>query len=189
MRLHARGMFPEAAPFERVATAEAGLVRQGADRVLGALLGAHGRDLAYRFFVGEYFYVNTNPGGTIAVGATMRATWEKDGRGRAGTRAAPGSDGRCSPAPAWSCRSPAPRPYRPCSPRACRDAGEPDLHRHRQRHCGGRGPSGPRWSDVSFTLPAAALVAGENQVCFQFARGSGEEGEQVGAQVSRVQLP
>ncbi|HEV7499403.1 MAG TPA: hypothetical protein VGQ33_05330, partial [Vicinamibacteria bacterium] len=53
----------------------------------------------------------------------------------------------------------------------------------------GAGHLGPDWSDVPFTLPAAALVAGENLVCFQFARGSGEEGEQVGAQVSRVQLP
>ncbi len=48
---------------------------------------------------------------------------------------------------------------------------------------------GPDWSDAPFTLPAAALVAGENQVCFQFSRAWGEEGQQVGAQVSRVQLP
>ena len=52
-----------------------------------------------------------------------------------------------------------------------------------------RGTLGPEWQDVPFTLPAALLVTGENAVCFRFERGWGEEGQQVGAQVARVQLP
>jgi hypothetical protein len=173
-----------------VATAEAGLVRHGADRVLGTLLGSRGRDLAYRFFVGEYFYVNTNPGGTIAVGGDDARYL---GEGWSGPRWHEGG-----PRFRWA-RFPRACVVVPLSGPATLSAVLTARVPRRLESqtftvtangtAVGAGRLGPDWSDVPFTLSAAALVAGENQVCFQFARGWGEEGEQVGAQVSRVQLP
>jgi hypothetical protein len=140
--------------------------------------------------VGEYFYVNANLGGTIAVGGDDTRYL---GEGWSGSRWHEGG-----PRFRWA-----------LFPRACvlvPLTGPVTLPavltaRVPPRLSGqaftvvangtviGAGHLGPEWADVPFTLPAAALVAGENQVCFQFDRGSGEEGEQVAAQVARVQLP
>jgi len=189
-RLHARGGFPEAAPFEDVAAQEARLVRHGAERGLGALLGARGRDLAYRFFVGEYFYENANPGGSIAVGGDD-PRWLGEGWS----------------SPRW--HEGGPRFRWALYPRACVRvplAGPATLPATLQARVPRRletqtftvtvngtevakGPLGPEWQDVPFTIPAAALSRGENSVCFQFERGWGEDGQQVGAQVARIQLP
>lgn len=189
-RLHTRGAFPEAAPLERVAAAEAGLLRRGVEQALGAVFGARGRNLAYRFFVGEYLYVNTLLGGTIAVGGD-------DAR-----YLGPGWSG-----PRW--HEGGPRFRWALYPRACLRiplAGKATLKalvtarvpRRLETQAFtvfangapvGSGRLGPDWADVPFTLPAAALFPGENDVCFEFERGWGEEGQQVGAQVARVQLP
>ncbi len=190
LRLHARGAFPEAAPLEDLAAAQARLLRHAAERTLGALLGARGRDLAYRFFVGQYFYVNANPGGTIAVGSDDARYL---GEGWSGPRWHEGG-----PRFRWA-----------LYPRACilvPLAGPSTLPATVQARVPrrleaqaftvtvngavtGTGRLGPEWQDVPFSLPASALVRGENVVCFQFERGWGEEGQQVGAQVARIQLP
>src|SRR5262249_21900381 len=161
------------------------LLRQGAARALGALLGARGRDLAYRFFVGEYFYVNANLGGTIAVGGDD-ARWLGEGWS----------------SPRW--HEGGPRFRWALYPRACvvvplqgpfalravltarvpRPLESQEVTVVANGTAIGAGRLGPDWSDVPFTLPASSLVAGENEVCFQFARAWGEEGQQVAAQVS-----
>jgi hypothetical protein len=49
-----------------------------------------------------------------------------------------------------------------------------------------RGGHGPE----PFTIPASALVPGENRLCFRFSRAlPGEEGTRVAAAVSVIQLP
>jgi hypothetical protein len=189
-RLYTRGAFKEAAPLDEVAAGQAKILHRAAARTLGAVLGARGRDLAYRFFVGQYFYVNANLGGTIAVGGDD-ARWLGEGWS----------------APRW--HEGGPRFRWALYPRACVRvplAGPSTLAATVQARVPrrletqgftvtvngtavGTGRLGPDWQEVPFTLPASALVAGENEVCFQFERAWGEEGEQVGAQVARIQLP
>jgi hypothetical protein len=190
LRLHARGTFTEAAPLADVAAGEAGLLRRGATRALGRLFGARGRSLAYRFFVGEYFYVNANLGGTIAVGGDD-ARWLGEGwsppRWHEG-----GPRFRWALYPRACVLVPLSSPFRLdaiLTARVPRRLETQELTVLANGTTVGSGRLGPDWTDVRFTLPAAALVAGENQVCFQFSRAWGEEGQQVGAQVSRVQLP
>jgi len=51
-------------------------------------------------------------------------------------------------------------------------------------------PLGDEWRDVPFTIPASALVPGENRLCLRFSRAlPGEEGLRVAAAVSVIQLP
>jgi hypothetical protein len=190
MRLHARGAFGEAAPLERVAGAQAGLVRHGVSRVLGALFGAPGRNLAYRALVGEYFYENANPGGTIAVGGDdaryLGEGWSPPRWHEGGPRF------RWALYPRACVVVPLARPFTlpaVLTARVPRRLATQQLTVVANGTTVGAGRLGPEWSDVPFTLPAAALVAGENEVCFEFQRAWGEEGQQVGAQVSRVQLP
>jgi len=190
LRLHARGSFTEAAPLEEVAAGEAGLLRRGTARVMGGLFGARGRNLAYRFFVGEYFYENANLGGTIAVGGDD-AHWL--GQGWSSPRWHEGGPRfRWALYPRACVVVPLASPF---TLRAVLTARVPRRLETQELVVLANGTTvgsarlGPDWSDAPFTLPAAALVAGENQVCFQFSRAWGEEGQQVGAQVSRVQLP
>ena len=190
MRLHARGAFPETAPLEAVAAAEARLLRHAAERTLGAVMGARGRDLAYRFFVGEYFYVNANLGGTLAIGGDDARYL---GEGWSGPRWHEGGPRfRWALFPRACVRIPLAGPTTLAATMSARVPRRFETQAFSVIVNGapvGSGRLGPEWSDVPFTLPAAALVPGENEVCFQFERGWGEDGQQVGAQVARVQLP
>jgi hypothetical protein len=190
MRLYVRGTFPEAAPLESVAAGEARLLRRAAERTLGALFGARGRDLAYRFFVGEYFYVNANLGGTIAVGGDdaryLGEGWSPPRWHEGGPRF------RWALYPRACLRIPLAGPVTLPAVLSARVPRRLETQGFTVIVNGtsvGAGRLGPEWSDAPFRLPATALVRGENEVCFQFERGWGEEGQQVGAQVSRVQLP
>lgn len=190
MRLHARGTFPEAAPLDRVASAEAGLVRHAAERTLGALFGARGRNFAYRFFVGEYFYENVGLGGTIAVGGDDARYL---GEGWSGPRWHEGGPRfRWALFPRACVLLPLSGPITVPALLTARVPRRMEDQTFTVRANGtpiGVGRLGPEWADVPFTLAAGALVAGENRICFEFERGWGEEGEQVAAQVARVQLP
>ena len=57
--------YPGAAPIERLATDQARAWRRTMQDVMGAVAGAEGRSLAYKYFSAEYFYTDFNKSGTI----------------------------------------------------------------------------------------------------------------------------
>ncbi len=189
MRAHARGAFPEAAPFERVAGVEARTVRDAVESALGRL-GPRSRALAYKAFVGEYLYENVNLGGTIDVGGE-EGRWL--GEGWSGSKWREGSPRfRWALAPQACLRLPFEQPVdlrATITARAPRRLEGQTFAVVVNGRVTGEAALGPEWTDTPFTIPRTALVPGENAVCFRFARSGGEEGQPVAAQVARVQLP
>ncbi len=191
MRLYQRGVFSEAAPFERVMAAQAGQLREIVEGALETVGGPRARSLGYKAFVGEYFWDNVNLGGQIQVG---------------------GGDARYL-LRGWSqpkCRNDWPRFRWALHPESCVGfpLAEPfDLRtslmvRSRRRFdrqsvsvvANGKivavEPVPAEWTEVRFTVPAAALVPGENRMCFQFSQAPPDGyGERRVAAVAWIQLP
>jgi hypothetical protein len=190
-RLYRLRVFKEAAPFERVAAAQAHQARVVGEAVGERLGGWSGRDLAYRMFVGEYFYWNLNPGATIDLG-DADTRYLADGW----------SDARADPEG---------RAFRVAyHPRACvriplRDVDDlritvtakaPAAVDAQSMALAVNGtPAESRalpaaWTDVPFLAPARLFHRGENVLCLEFAsHARGPERFRPAASVSRIQLP
>jgi hypothetical protein len=68
MRLHRSARIVDAAPLETTAALQGAQLREIITHAMGRVAGDYGREIAYKFFVGEYLYVNINPSGTIDLG-------------------------------------------------------------------------------------------------------------------------
>ena len=190
-RLYRLRVFKEAAPFERVAAAQARQARVAGEALGERLGGWSGRDLAYRTFVGEYFYWNLNPGATIDLG-DVDTRYLVDG---------------------WSevRNDPEGRAFRVAyHPRACvriplRDLADlritvtakaPAAVPDQSMTLAVNGtpvaasPLPSAWWDAAFLAPARLFHLGENVLCLEFAsHARGPERFRPAASVSLIQLP
>ena len=190
IRLYRARVFTDAAPFERLAAAQARQLYRALDSG-AARLGPRARSLVYGFMVGEYFHYNVNPFGTIDVGA-LDSPWLADGWSAPELREG-------WPAFRWA-----------LYPRACvlvpllapRALGgsirvrAPARIPDQSMQILGNGvvvanvPVASEWADVAFTVPAESLARGENQVCFEFGRSLPGEGQgSNAAAVALIRLP
>jgi hypothetical protein len=190
-RLYRLRVFKEAAPLERVASAQAHQMRTASEAIGERVGGWSGRDLAYRLFVGEYWYWNLNPGSTIELA-------DPDTRYLADGWSSPRSD-------------PEGRAFRVAyHPRACvriplrelvdlqaivtaKAPSAVDAQTIGMAVNGVTADSQPlpaAWTDVPLRVPARLLHPGENVLCLEFAthaRGSG--GIRPAASIARIRLP
>jgi hypothetical protein len=191
MRLAETGVVPDAAPWERVAAAQARQAGQLTEAGLGGLFGDAGRALAYKARSGEYLYWNLNLSGTFDLGRC-------EGRYLLGEWSEP--ENREGPAtfrwalyPRSCLRFPLERPVDLRSLTTARAPGR--LAQPQQMTVTLNGTPlastalGREWQDVPVLLPAAALRSGENVLCFEFATGLAGDGGERAAAISRVQLP
>ncbi|HEY5906830.1 MAG TPA: hypothetical protein VIZ31_02245 [Vicinamibacteria bacterium] len=176
--LFQRNEFKGAAPIERVAALQAGQVEDLAESVLGTAFGPPGRTFAYNLFVGEYMYFNLAEEG-----------WFDLSRPHIGYLAGGWSDALNQAGPAR---------YRTAfAPRAClrfplmvavdltvevrakapgRIEGQRmALSLNGRRHEAVDLPG--QFSRLSFDLPRAEAVAGENVLCLEFERGAPKANE------------
>jgi hypothetical protein len=191
MRLYRIRVFSEAAPLETVAARQVHQLRNATEAAFLRWGGPRLRNLAYDFFVGEYFYWNVNLNGAIDVGAIDNRFL---GDGWSPPQRRPGW-----PAFRWAFH-----------PRACVmvPLPQPALLRSFLR---ARAPEGlanqtvtvsangrvvavrtlpAEWTDVPFEVPASAVRVGPNSLCFEFAHGTGPDDQRpAAAAVSLVQLP
>jgi hypothetical protein len=111
----------------------------------------------------------------------------KAGRRLAAARAGRGSAGRCHPRPARACRW---RSRCPCTASSARVRRTASTARRCPWSSTVRWWRRAPWARTGATIPASALVPGENRLCFRFSRAlPGEEGTRVAAAVSVIQLP
>jgi len=190
IRLYRTRVFTDAAPLERLAGAQAHQIYRLFDAA-ASHLGPRARGFVYDVMVGEYFYYNVNPSGTIDVGA-VDSPWLVEGWSGPERREG------------WP-------PFRwALYPRACVRVplqGPSALRSFIRLRAPGRLPDqsvrivcngapvatvavATEWTDVPFTLPAERLVPGDNVLCFEFGRSlPGEADGSYAAAVARVQLP
>ena len=191
VRLYRMRVFKEAAPLERVAAAQAHQLRAAGEAVGERVGGWEGRDLAYRLFVGEYFYWNLNPGGALELGDTD-TRYLADGWSTARTDA----DGRAFRV-AYHPRACVRVPLREATDlRLTVTAKAPGAVERQTIGLAVNGmPSESRplpaeWTDVALLAPAALLHPGENVLCLEFAsHARGQGGLRPAASVERIQLP
>jgi len=195
VRLFQDRVFTRAAPLERLAPAQAsrwaGHLRWAAEGAAGGLFGTRGRAAVYRVLVGEFFYDNVAPSGTIEVGALdspfLLEGWSAPRR-REGW---PGF--RWAMSPAACARVPLEEPvplHGFISARAPHGLDGQTMSVVVNGAVVAESPLGEDWREVPFTIPASALLPGENRLCFRFSRAlPGEEGTRVAAAVSVIQLP
>jgi hypothetical protein len=192
MRLYEAGAINDTAPLERVSTLQA---RHGArllERALGGLFGERGRALAYKATSGEYFYWNLNLSGTIDLGRPetryLLGEWSEP-ENREGPAAF-----RWALFPRSCLRFPLERPIDLRSVITARAPGRLEDRQTMGVTVNGVSllttPLGREWQEIPVLLPASALRAGENVLCFEFATGvPAGDGREHAAAISRVQLP
>ncbi|HEX6737541.1 MAG TPA: hypothetical protein VF310_04695 [Vicinamibacteria bacterium] len=189
MRLAESGLVPDAAPWERVAAAQARQAGRLAEAGMGALFGEPGRALAYKARAGEYFYWNLNLSGTLDLASC-------DERYLLGEWSPP--ENREGPAtfrwalhPRSCLRFPLERPVDLPTVITARAPGRLGEAQRMTVTLNGTALAaaalGREWQDVPVRLPASALRSGENLLCFEFAAGL--PGDARAAAISRVQLP
>ena len=190
IRLYRTRGFIDAAPVEWLAGAQAHQVYRLLDAG-AARLGAPVRGFVYNVMVGEYFYYNVNLSGTIDVGAVdsrwLAGGWS-DAQRREGWPAF-----RWALYPSACVRVPLQQPLDLRSFIRLRAPGRIPAQEMQILSNGravARASFGTEWTDIPFTVPAASLRPGLNNVCFDFAhRRPGDEEGGYAAAVSLVQLP
>jgi len=194
MRLYRHRVVSESAAFDRQATAQWFQLRRSVENALERLGGPRLRNVAYMFFVGEYFYWNTNLSGTIDMAAP-------EGRYLSGGWSPPHRR------PSWPAFRWAYYPKAcvrvpletPLDLRIAVNARAPNrLPNQAMGLSMNHGPIVWRplpadWTEVQYLLPAAMSSPGENLLCVNFSEHvpteEGEEGKAVSAAVTRIQLP
>jgi hypothetical protein len=181
-----------AAALEQVASRQAWQLRRVAEEMLGRAAGARGRALAYKFFAGEFLYLNLNlAAGTIDLGAG-------DARYLSGAWSGP-ENREGPPTFRWASQQGA------CV-RFPLDRPGQDLRTVIRARAPGRLDSQTmaidlngavlkqaaldrEWTDVTVVLPVHLLVPGENMLCLRFSAVLPEQEGSRAAAVSRIQLP
>jgi len=191
MALYQRRATRDAAPLERAAEYQAHQLRRVLENAAERLGGPGARALVYRALVGEYFYWNINPSGTISVAARGDERYLDGGWSPPMNRSGPATfrwaqgDESCVRIPIAN------RPQHGLRTVVTLRAPEelegsqivtPVLN-------GRPLPSAVvthEWSDTAFVLPASVLHSGENRLCLTFhtALPDGRT-----AAVSVIQLP
>jgi hypothetical protein len=185
-----RGLL-EAAVLEDVAARQARQLRRLTEDALERVMGPAGRALAYKFFVGEYFYWNLNLAGTIDLAGTDR-------RYLAGGWSAPENrEGpptfRWATYPQACVRFPLDRP--PQDLRTVITARAPGRLTAQTMSVTLNGRAvqqvslAREWADVRVTLPLDLLAPGENMLCLRFSEALPEAEGAKAAAISRIQLP
>lgn len=191
MLLVRRGAYPQAAPLERLAGDQAGLLRRGLEGVAGALGGPPARALVYKALSAEYLYTGFNPGGRFSLGniddRELKGGWST-------RRRKPGEPAfRWALAPESCVRAPLDAPIDlrvAVTARAPAEVQPQSLTLAANGHVVGSAPVGADWGESAFLVPAGDLVPGENWLCLRFSREwPGEEGLRAAAAVSTIQLP
>ena len=194
MRLYRKRVVSEAAGFDRQAGAQLFQVRRAVEDLLERLGGPRARNIAYMFFVGEYFYWNTNLSGTIDMAAP-------EGRYLSGGWSAPHR--RPSwPAFRWAyypkacVRVPLETPLDlriSVSARAPYRLPNQQIGLSMNHGVVLWRPLPTDWTEVPYLIPASMSHPGENLLCVNFtehvAGEEGDEAREVAAAVSRIQLP
>jgi hypothetical protein len=190
IRLYRARNFTDAAPFDRLAAAQARQLYRLLD-ASAARWGPRARAFVYDVMVGEYFYYNVNPSGTIDVGA-VDSPWLDEGWSppelREGWPAFRWAlyPGACVRVPLQG--TTALRSF--IRVRAAGRVPDQSMRILSNGHLVATVPIADDWADVAFTLPAESLVRGDNRVCFEFARSLPGEGEgSHAAAVALIQLP
>ena len=191
MRLYRQRAFSEAAPLERVAAAQAGQLRRGAEELGFRLGGWPGRNLAYKFFVGEYFYWNLNLSGTIDL-ADPTSRYLAGGWSTAREREG-GPAFRMAYFPRACVRFPLMEGF---DLRVTVTAKAPGALENQTLGLWSNGEKvpakllPPEWTDLGFLVPGSMLHPGENLLCLEFSDHlRGAKGSQVAAAVAKIQLP
>ena len=184
-----RGLYPQVAPLEKVARDQARRLRLAAQAGLGAIGGARGRALAYKFFSAEYAYTG-NPAGIINL-AEADERWLLRGWGTRGRRDAPSY--RWALYPEACVRVPLEEPFEMAVTLTARAAPGVDGQAMTVlvNSVGvAAAELGREWQEVGFLVPARFLDPGENTLCLRFSQGAPrDEGGRAAAAVSRIQLP
>jgi hypothetical protein len=190
IELKRNGEIESAAPIEKLGGFQGRQLYHGSERLLGALAGQRGYDLAYKMFVGEYLYRHLLLDGTIDLAKAeprfLASGWSEPQLNR-------------TPTYRWA-----------LFPRACLRLPLAQPFDLRTSVLIKTPPAIPRqnvtvvvngrffmnrtvtsdWRELNFTVPGKMLRGGENFLCLQFERHlPGEPGQQVAAAVARVQLP
>ena len=182
--------FPTTAPLAKVAVLQARNVQDALDAGLGALAGTAGRALAYNIGVGEYFYTNVNPSGSIEVGA-VESPYLAEGWSRARLREG-WPQFRWAHSPRACVRVPLRQPFDMRGIIAARAAPGEGTVRVSVSVNGveaALGALGEGWANLPFVASRQALVEGDNRICLVFADAQGDGPPRALAAVSVIQLP
>jgi hypothetical protein len=183
-------LFPTAAPLAKVAALQARNVQDALDTGLGVVAGKTGRALAYNIGVGEYFYTNVNPSGSIEVGA-VESPYLVEGWSKARLREG-WPQFRWAHSPRACVRVPLRRPFDMRGVISARAAPGEDTVRVSVTVNGTQvalGALGEAWQSLPFVASRQALVEGDNRVCIVFADAQGDGQPRALAAVSVIQLP
>jgi hypothetical protein len=192
IRLFRDRVVVEAPALEEMAGRQARQLRRLVEDGLERVAGRRGRALAYKFFVGRFFYWNTNLDGTIDLARgdprTLTGGWSE-----AQNREGPPTF-RWALYPQACVRIPLDRPAIPL--RTVVTARAPNRVERQIMTIALNGAVlkqaelGHEWEDVAFTLPLELLAPGENLLCLHFSDATPEaDGARHAAAVSRIQLP
>ena len=185
-----RGALQPTASLERASLTQVTMARDALETILGWIGGERGRALAYKTTVGEYFYGNVNPSGSIEVGA-INSPYLLNGWSKVRIR----NDGpqfRWALAPAACVRIPLERPFalrgfvtaRSVSPTA-----SSAMNLSVNGHPVSSSVLGAKWSDHPFVVPENILHSGENQLCLSAPGQSESDVSKAMAAVALIQLP
>lgn len=177
------------APLEQVAAAQARLARGFAERALTAIAGPPGRALAYKVFVGQYLYYDLALDGTIDLGSEASARFLEGVNWSPPRKRGDIHAFRWALHPQACLRLPLERAIDLRSRLLVRRApgsGARNLGVVANGRPAFKGGLGHGWGELAFVLPAAALRAGENRICFAFDGGKAGE---AAAAIAWLQLP
>ncbi|MBI3932615.1 MAG: hypothetical protein HY317_04310, partial [Acidobacteria bacterium] len=182
------GLYPEAAPLDRVAGTQGRNLRRGLQTLAGTLGGARARALVYRALGGEYVYTHRVKDGVIDLGGEdaelLHGEWSPP-------RRKPGEPSfRWALHPAACVRLPLESPRE--LPVAVTLRAPLDAQPQRATVSLNGRDVGPldvpvEWGEIRATFPAEAVLPGENDLCLRFtsALPSENEGVRLAAQVAR----
>jgi hypothetical protein len=191
IRLFRNGVFVEAPALEDLAARQARQLRRLAEDALERVGGRRGRALAYKFFVGKFFYWNTHLDGTLDL-SRIEPRYLSGGWSEAQNREGPPTF-RWALYPQACVRFPLDRPEIPL--RTVVTARAPGRLENQTMTIALNGTVlkqsalGDEWAEVPVTLPLEVLSPGENLLCLHFSEGLPEAEGRRAAAVSRIQLP
>jgi len=162
------------------------------ERSLESVGGPKARALAYEFFVGEFFFANLNPSGTIQVAAPGAERYLSGPWSAPMNRNGPARF-RWATYPKSCVRFPLDWPTdgmaASVTARAHEKLGQVGLVVSLNRKPLGSFQLSTGWSELAFVLPESAIIPGENLLCLEFSDGlPGEGAERLAAAVTRIQI-